>query len=214
MISLSQKLAKVGIEAGRRWRNLRMQTADPNNITLSRSPAEAGDEAEAPTEPLIPESMVVFGFAEGQIEGVEVSIPMFYLGEFKVTASTPNQVTLAPTGPLEQTQLEAIVQGKAKSWSLYELLPLDGHTPFIAAGSVPDNDNLFGRTDADLVKQSLQSAARMMGDAGATPEVLEELNKLRAETLESYLRNGTQAEQDDKPIEPLGQDRVSKEIRN
>lgn len=199
IVTLSQKLAKLGIEAGRRWRNLRMQAADPKSITLSQT-APAGADGNQPTIPLIPESMVVFGFAEGKIEGAEQMIPTFYLGEFKVTASTPNQVTIAPTGPLEPAQLDAIVQSKAKSWSLYELLPLDGHSPFVADGSVPDNDNLFGRMDDELVRKSLETAARIMGDAGASPAVLEELSNRRRETIENYVRNGTQAGQDDKPV--------------
>tara|TARA_R110002049_G_scaffold27321_2_gene94220 strand:- start:416329 stop:417825 length:1497 start_codon:yes stop_codon:yes gene_type:complete len=202
VVSLSQKLAKLGTEAGRRWRSLRMQNADPQGITLSRPPAKnVGDEPDAPsTLPLIPESMVVFGFAEGQVEGVELPIPMFYLGEFKVTASTPDQVTLTPTGPLEPAQLDAIGQNKAKLWSLYELLPLDGHEPFIAPGSTPDNDNLFGRIDDALVKRSLESAARMMGETGVSPGVQEKLAKEREETLRNYLRDGTQAGPDDPPL--------------
>ena len=204
VVSLSQKLAKLGIEAGRRWRNLRMQNADGSGITLVKPQAAAdtgdGDGAEPSNLPLIPESMVVYGFAEGPVEGVDVPIPVFYLGEFKVTASTPTQVTLTPTGKLEPAQDESIGQNKAKSWSLYELLPLDGHEPFIAAGSSPDNDNLFGRIDADLVKQSLTAAARMMGDAGASPEVLEQLSKAREETIKSYQRDGTQAGPDDPPL--------------
>ena len=204
VVSLSQKLAKLGIEAGRRWRNLRMQNADASGITLVQPQATADtaadDAAEASDLPLIPESMVVYGFAEGPVNGIDVPVPVFYLGEFKVTGSTPSQVTLVPTGKLEPAQDESIGQNKAKSWSLYELLPLDGHEPFIAGGSSPDNDNLFGRVDADLVKQSLISAARMMGDAGASPEVLEELGKAREETIKNYLRDGTQAGPDDPPL--------------
>jgi len=204
VVTLSQRLAKVGVEAGRRWRSLRMQNADQNAITLAQPPPVVppgdGDDAARPTVPLVPESMVVYGFAEGQVAGIDSPIPVFYLGEFKVTASTPNQVTLAPTAALEQAQVEAIAQNKARNWSLYELLPLDGHSPFVAAGSTPDNDNLFGRIDGDLVRQTLQAAARSMGEAGANPEVLANLQQRRTATLESYLRSGTQSEQDDPPI--------------
>ena len=204
VVSLAQKLAKVGGEAGRRWRSLRMQNTDGGVITLTAppppAPAPGAEAPEPPTTPLIPETMVVYGFAEGQMGEVEALVPTFYLGEFQVTTSTPTQVQLTPTGPLEAAQQDAISQNKARSWSLYELLPLDAHLPFIAAGSQPDNDNLFGRVDDEVVKKGLQTAARLLGASGASPELQAELAKQQAETLKNYLRNGTQAEQDDPPV--------------
>ncbi|MFK8112319.1 MAG: hypothetical protein AB8B91_08955 [Rubripirellula sp.] len=188
VVSLSQKLAKIGVEAGRRWRSLRMTNVANNNITLARvtdpgiagvDPPAADAEAEAPAA-LIDDGLVVYGFAEAQ-DAQQQLIPVFYLGEFRVTASTPTQVTITPTGPLEPGQLQKITGRQATSWSLYELLPLDGHQMFFAEGSQGGEDNFFGRVDDELVK-------RLLG------------NKVTPETLQSYLRDGSRATAEDPPL--------------
>ncbi len=195
VINLVQKLKQVGVEAGRRWRHLQMQNVANNNITLVRAqqdaavdgipgadPADPADDAAAagPPQPLLPESLVVYGFAE-QANTEQVLIPTFYLGEFRVVSSTPTQVTLTPTGPLEANQLQAISSRQARSWSLYELLPLDGHRAFVAEESVPTDENFFGRIDEELVRRLLE-------------------NKVTEATLQSYLRDGSRATQDDPPL--------------
>ncbi|MGB7325052.1 MAG: hypothetical protein WBD31_09280 [Rubripirellula sp.] len=187
---LSQRLSKLGIEAGRRWRNLQMKNVADNQITLVQPRPDTavegipGEEPAAPAAdqaPLIPVNLVVYGFGETPNAELQTLIPTFYLGEFRVTASTPNQITVTPTGPLEPAQLQAISSGKARSWSIYELLPLDGHSPFIAEGSVGSEDNYLGRVDDELVKS-------LIG------------NSVSPETLKNYLRDGTRATQDDPPL--------------
>jgi hypothetical protein len=100
-----------------------------------------------------------------------------------VTASTPNDVTLAPNGPLapEQIQLVQQAQQQGRTWTLYEMLPLDGHRPFIADGSVQTDDQYFGRVDEDLVRSLLGQG---------TTEA----------TIQNYLRDGGRATQDDPPL--------------
>ena len=178
---LSLKLAKLGRETGRRWRDLRMQGNNPQSITLVASAPQpvapvgvpGGDEPAAGPEPiqLPPAKSVVYGFAEGNVNNQ--ALPVFYLGEFKVTASGNNQVTIAPTVPLEPFQAQRIQNG-VRTWSLYELLPLDGHSPFIAEGSVDSAENIFGRVDDQLVKSLLQ-------------------NKVPAEVLNAYLNDGNRS---------------------
>lgn len=200
IVSLNQRLSKLGIEAGRRWRNLSLKSANQQIVLASQQqavpvvadapppvPVEGEDGADpaaaaaAPPEllPLVPEGLVVYGFAETPNEQ-QILIPTFYLGEFRVDSSTPSQVTMTPTGPLEQNQLQAINGRQATSWTLYELLPLDGHSPFIAEGSSSSDDNFFGRIDEDLVKKLLE-------------------NKVSPETLQSYLRDGERANEQDPP---------------
>ncbi|NND96731.1 MAG: hypothetical protein HKN47_05310 [Pirellulaceae bacterium] len=192
LLELSQKLANLGKEAGRRWRHLRLQNANNQSVILSAPPAAApppgvapaaGDDAAAAPPPpnLPPQNLVVYGFAEAPALGAAEPLPVFFLGEFRVTASAGNQITLAPTGKLEQGQLQRISDGQAPMWSLYEMLPLDGHVPFIAEGSLPDNDNIFGRIDDALVKQLLG-------------------NKIREATLQNYLRDGSRSNPDDVPL--------------
>ena len=190
LVELNQQLAKSDLEAGRRWRNLRLLNKSlpvelgaptQNNGGIDGVPSEpdAGAAPAADTD-LVPEEMIVYGFAE-KANDQQVLIPGEYLGEFRIAkdGSTPTKVTLIPTGKLEDNQLQAITSGRAKSWTLYELLPLDGHQPFIAEGSVPSDENILGRVDDALVKSLLPDA---------TPE-----------TLAAYLRDGSQADDDDPP---------------
>jgi hypothetical protein len=186
---LSRQLAKLGIEAGRSWRGLRMGDGNSNAVTLRKVvdeadlqlPGNEGDNAEAKL-PLVPEGLVVYGFAETIIDPQkQIPVPTFYLGEFRVTASSPDQLTLSPTATLETSQIQAINSGQARQWSLYELLPLDGHSPFIAEGSVPSEENYLGRIDEALVKQLLG-------------------NRVDPETLKKYLEDGRRATQDDPPL--------------
>jgi hypothetical protein len=184
---LSLELSKIGTEAGRRWRNLAMVSGDPSGqIVLRATPTTEAtgipgqppaDDADAPDTPLIPENLIVYGFGEGRFPDVDRPVPTAYLGEFRVTASQPDAVTITPTFPLEQNQADAIASGRAGSWSLYEMLPLDGHTPFIAEGSKPDDDNVLGRVNDELVNNILK---------GASPE-----------TRAAYLKDGQKGSPED-----------------
>jgi hypothetical protein len=186
---LSLELSNLGVEAGRRWRNLQMTGANPSGqVTLQKAnqqpavpgaaaPADPNNEPANQTEPLAPTGLVVYGFAEANFGEVDVPMPVRYLGEFKITASTANSVQLTPTAPLLPGQADLISRGQAQSWSLYEMLPLDGHEPFIAEGSVADDDNILGRVDDGLVNQILQNAD--------------------PETLQNYLRDGKRGAPED-----------------
>lgn len=192
VVPLSQELSKLGSEAGRRWRGLQMQNATADSVTLVRPqrPQVPGGEAPPPDAqalPLVPDGMVVYGFAELQQNG-SPPLPRFFLGEFQVVASDPNQVQLKPTGVLEPAQANAISSGEANRWSLYELLPLDGHQPFIAEGSVESDERVFGRVDDDLVRSLLE---REVQDP--------QLQQTFSDTLDEYLRDGTPADSDDPP---------------
>ena len=193
VLDLQSQLQGYALEAGRRWQNLRMQGNKLDAITLVTGAPPALPPGIAPPEPpaadaaapvaavpLIPQGLVVYGFAESPEPGLTAPIPTFFLGEFKVTASAPGQVTIVPVGALELPQQEAITGGKAQSWTLYELLPLDSHLPFIAPGSEPSDEAIFGRVDDELVK-------KMFGSS------------LRPDTLNEYLRAGGRAKPDDPP---------------
>lgn len=186
IISLSRQLAKMGMESGRRWRNLQLQGIAEQSITLTSAPQPAGlpGEATAGTAaaaiPLVPEGLVVYGFAETPNEQ-QLLVPSFYLGEFVVTASAPNSITIEPTAPLLEPQQQALQGGQAANWSLYELLPLDGHAMFIAPGSSASDDNFLGRVDDELVN-------KLLGD------------HVSPETLQKYLRDGSRSIESDPPL--------------
>lgn len=192
VLALQARLHKHSLEAGRRWQNLRVRgDASEQNITLVRPQPEAevapGMEDQAPQDdqpppddtPLVPEGLIVYGFAESRIDDYDFRVPTFYLGEFRVQSSTPTEVVLQATAPLEPPQNRAITSGEARNWSLYELLPLDGHQTFVAEGSEPTDQWLFGRVDEDRLRE-------LMG-------------RVREETLDEYLRDGSRALPDDPP---------------
>ncbi len=194
VLDMQSELQGYALDAGRRWPNLRMQSNNGGSIVLASvapqqelppgvEPAAADAQpaaAAAGAQTLIPQDMVVYGFAETPQPGITVPVPTFFLGEFRVTASAASQVTLTATGTLTGPQQQAITSGQAQSWSLYELLPLDGHAPFIAIGSEPADDALFGRVDEELVKRLLASGVSQT-------------------TIDDYLRDGARSKQDDPP---------------
>lgn len=236
VLELSRQLSKLGIEAGRRWRGLQMaNTNDVKTIQLRQPPAQAAaapgvpagaaapaPAPAAPAQPLIPVGLVVYGFSESLIQGANPPLPplpTFFLGEFQVTASTPTGATLTPTGPLEDNQSKRITEGQAGSWSVYELLPLDAHTPFIAEGSAADDDYIFGRVDENLIRGLLQwtpqdDAAlsdfkqRLKDAPQPDPEVVfneaEQKQYLdlsvRGKTFQDYQRDGSRSNTDDPPL--------------
>jgi hypothetical protein len=206
LLPMQIELQKLMTESGRVWRRLRTERAAEDGIVLRRAspqddllPEEALEPAEDPADaaapidvPLVPEGIVVYGFAErpqpqraaeeGELEQQTPQLlPTVYLGEFRVTASTPDSVTITPTLALEPTHAEMVFGGNVRSWSLYELLPTDGHEPFIAEGSRPDDDAIFGRIDEELVRRLLE-------------------NRVSEATLENYLRDGQRALPEDPPL--------------
>ena len=186
---LNHQLSKLSMEAGRRWRSMQQQSVDGETITLAPAPPEAaipgadgGDAATAAAQ-LPGEQLVLYAFAESD-NGQGTFIPTFYLGEFVVTASTPQSITIQPTAPLEEIQQQAIQDQQATRWSLYELLPLDGHEMFVAAGSVPSDDNVLGRVDEELIRG-------LFGD----PE-----SEQAKQSVDNYLRDGSRAIESDPPL--------------
>ncbi|MCD0460945.1 cytochrome b family protein [Roseiconus lacunae] len=190
--NVSLELSKIGTEAGRRWRSLQMANNNNGQITLRTTGNTAASgtapgiapgvdpTAEAPAEdagPLVPVGLVVYGFAEGSYPDLEATVPMAYLGEYKVIASTPEAVTITPTFALEPNQVNIISNGQARLWSLYEMLPLDGHAPFIAEGSRATDDNALGRVDDALINLLFKNA--------------------KPETRAAYLRDGTREAPED-----------------
>ena len=201
-------LTKVANETGRRWRGLQMTGNNLPNIQLNAAQDQApvdpavtatatGDDAAAapaPAQPLLPMNLIVYGFAERDIQvgTQQLNLPVEYLGEFAVTATSPTQVTIQPTSQLEPGQVQLIQSGTAAKWSLYELLPLDSHEPFLAEGSSASDDNMFGRPNPELIKQLLSR------------------QQIRPQTLQSYLYDGQRSTADDPAIDNLPKDFMAK----
>ncbi|MDB4331709.1 hypothetical protein OAA27_01420 [bacterium] len=212
VVELGIELSKVGIEAGRRWRNLRVQQINNAQVILKKEPENVGGvagipaneppvaPAAGPADPLVEVDMVVYGFGEVP-DAQQQMLPSVYLGEYRVTASTPDSVTLSPTSSLEITQryalqnLQNLVQNP--SWTLYELLPLDAHDPFIAAGSTESDDEYLGRVDSDLVKDLFTKASDLIKNPQSpqNPAL-----QTAIDSQKTYLEDGRRATDDDSPV--------------
>lgn len=192
LLELGAKLRGLNAEVGRVFRDMQVQDRNQNGVTLVKAgppqaqtpegmpgaPEPAADDAAAaPAGPLLPTGAIVYAFAENVLEQGGPAVPVFYLGEFEVQQAGPQTVTMAPTSPLEPGQLQAANQ--SPRWALYELMPTDSHEAFVAEGSEGDDEQIFGRVDADLVQ-------RLMANVPPAD-------------VQLYLRDGTQALPDDLP---------------
>lgn len=190
VLELQTKLRTLNAEVGRVFRDLEVRDRQGNSVVLGRAapqqppgldglPAEPPADAQnqpANTGPLVNEGAIVYGFAEGTVDAGGPTVPVFYLGEFKVTQSTPDTVTITPSAPLEPGQANAANQ--QPRWALYEMLPIDSHAAFMAEGSIEDDDQIFGRADEEMVR-------KLLG------------NNVPQKTIDDYLRDGTRARPDD-----------------
>ncbi len=196
VVPVQGELRRLTADRGRVWRRLDLISQDNGvyKLELSAATNPAADDLAAPdpaaapaAAPVdvgssLPANLVVYGFAE-ELDAQERPLPTFYLGEFTITQSQGSEVTLTPTLPLQQNQLDTIKTGGAQTWTLYELLPLDSHTAFAAQGSQPADDSIFGRMDEETLTNLLADI----------PE------PRREDVLRRYLRDGQRAEDSDPP---------------
>ncbi len=189
VVPVQGELRRLTADRGRVWRRLDLVSQDSGvyKFELTAGPAVAADDLAAPDPAAaavpvdagssLPANLVVYGFAE-ELDEQGRGLPNFYLGEFSVTQSQGSEVTLTPTLPLQQHQLEMIKTGGAQTWTLYELLPLDSHTAFAAQGSQPTDEAIFGRMDEETLTNLLADVPEPRRDA----------------ILRSYLLDGQRAD--------------------
>ncbi len=150
------------------------------------TPAAPAGAAPPPRQGLVlesfPQNMVVYAFAE-EADSSGRQIPVFYLGAFKVKEYQNLQLVVEPVSALEASQTAYIKDGKAATWTLYELLPLDGHEAYAAPGSKPTGEMQFGRMDKETIEKLFANIPDPDGR--------------RAKIIEQYLRDGQRANSDD-----------------
>lgn len=127
--------------------------------------------APKPTKPMFATDSVVYAFLEEPLAQGQGALPRYYVGEFKVSQSTPETVTIQAQGQLEQIQRQMLANSGNFTWTLYEVLPLDGHQPFLVEGSdkILPEDNIFGSVDANLVNQLFSNRNVIGNMLSATP---------------------------------------------
>lgn len=115
--------------------------------TEAASPADASATDPAPAEPAPLPAETPAGDGASAL-----TVPLVYLGEFRVTESTPGNVVVEPVTPLEPNQIKALTEESILA--LYETLPQDSHDAFLTKGSVPNEQSVFGTVDeAKLASQ-------------------------------------------------------------
>ena len=141
------------------------------------SPADANatDPAQTAVEPVAAEP--------GAAGGTGLSVPLVYLGEFRVTESTPGNVMVEPVTPLEPNQVKAL--NDESILALYETLPQDSHTAFLAKGATPSDQSVFGPADQAMLNSLFSSVppgrreallANYMRDGGVSTDNDAKLN--------------------------------------
>jgi hypothetical protein len=193
VLPVQGQLERLTIDRGRVWRQLGFVGSAENSVELvAQAPqAAASDLDDGTGQPpaaaapaggqgvSLPQDLVVYAFEE-KVDDLGYPLPVFYLGEYRVTKSDPatGAIGLQSTLPLH-TMHRARIEAGTSSWTLYEMLPIDSHQAFAAAGSEPNEETIFGRPDDEQIRQLLQGV----------PE----------STLSAYLRDGQKASDDDRP---------------
>ncbi len=190
---LASELNRMLLERGRTWRGAELLDAAPARMVVKLPTGESNTVPDVPApdgapaaaagrkvDPLTVES-VVYAFGED-----EQFIPRNYLGEFKVTTVTGQEIVLVPTGPLTTFQANNLT--KSRTWAIYEVMPVDSHTAFAQTGSESSEDELFGHMEKKEISDLLQ-----IDPALETLEITPATNVLqaiRARVLQSYLWDG------------------------
>lgn len=202
-VPITNELNRMLVERGRVWRNAVMSVAGQNEIALQLAPgavaaaaaaaAPAAADANAPAAGAAPavsdaglsKDTIVHAF--GEVADARGTLPSAYMGEYVVTESANGSVKLKPTGGLTAEQINAISQGTFRSWSVYELMPLDSHTAFAAEGSKAEDDAIFGRMDPAEIANLLGIDPAL---AQQEPTNLAPKDAIKARALQSYLNDG------------------------
>ncbi len=106
-------------------------------------------------------------------------LPSAYVGQFQVTAAAEDSVTVMPTLPLDQHQVERIRQAGEKSWTLYEIMPIDSH-------------EVFAGFSAEQVQAMLPEAL-----TGLSEKDPKDPKDKYAELIDQYVRDNAPARQGD-----------------
>ncbi len=203
VVPLQGELRRMTNDRGRVWRGVNLVGGDDSSgyqMELSAADNAASvDNLAADADPVLaalsseslPVNLVIYAFAEeivtdddtGGAGGNERPVPSYYLGEYTVTQSQDGAVTLQPTLPLLPSQTQAITNGAASSWTLYELLPLDSHRAFAARGSKETDEENFGHMDADTLNELFSN---IPGEDNRQQQV-----------IDAYLRDGSRADPND-----------------
>lgn len=130
LIGLTAAVEREQYDRGRIWTNCVVAPSpQTNSVTLTTFTPDPGAAADAPVKAnRMVDNMILFAFKEFEPAPGAAKIPGQYLGEFVTSGVAETSVTLTPTLPLDNNQVEGI--RAAGSWVLYEMMPVDSHEAF------------------------------------------------------------------------------------
>lgn len=219
LMPLLAELGRLSLERGRVWREVPWQSFANGELSIGVARSAAGVPPNAPAAAGIPTppgtaggeslapQMIVYIFGEGPDIDGRLS-PVFYLGEFFITASGADSSKLNPTINLNPAQLAALTSGQFRTLSIYELMPVDSHYAFAEPDSKRTADDIFGRMSPEIISKLLgiPLELREKSPSAMTPE-----EARKATTLNSYLLDGQTAPQGTQPEEIWQQIKFLKE---
>ena len=107
-------------------------------------------------EPLV--NAALFAGLDTNLEGRKriCTVPTVYLGEWAVTATAADSITMSPTLPLTPQQL-AVIDQQRGSWALLEMMPVDSHEDFSHGDLSEDQKRaLFAKLPDAVVREYLK----------------------------------------------------------
>lgn len=170
--SLREELGRTIVDRGRVWRGVVPQAFQNGTATvLTTPPPDPNLPPPPPKKNNIAVKTVLHAFREATTAD-GLTVPAAYIGEFEVTAATDTSVTLSASMPLSPDQVAAGGQPPV-TWALYETCPVDGHEWF-----------------AGLDQNAIQTLIPAL--PGVPPADYQKM-------IQSYVRDGQQAEDTDPP---------------
>lgn len=182
------KFARMVFDRGRVWRGCTPQGPPQGDGSFPVSTVPPGAADPATLDNQIESTMILYVFTEAEAPPeiglpAGTKIPQQYLGEFSAVSVTNTSVTLRPTLPLDNQQRQVLGRAGGQTWTLYETMPIDGHS--------------FFSTDPDAVSNLNENADIAPIFGNMDPDFLGKL--LPPGVLPSYLRDGKRAEPTDPP---------------
>ncbi|MFP6750038.1 MAG: hypothetical protein VB855_00035, partial [Pirellulaceae bacterium] len=186
-------LTRLLLDRGRVWRETKPQGVQANSVLVDTGFVPVGN------EPLQIENNAVFYiFKETLIavEGLDIAVPVKYLGEFHVNAVNGGVISLEPS-PITPPSIAAPHINDGSTWAIYEKVPVDGHRLFsetdifdseVVLGEDPAP--LFGKMDEGKITEAFQMAIQHSPDLQLQQQRLQD-------HVELYLGDGRQLLEDE-----------------
>lgn len=156
---LDHQLGMVTRTRGRVWRDARFVGGDPETLTVNLTiefPDPHGMETDA----------ILYAFEQGVAAPTGELGPQ-YLGEFKVVAVGPQQISVQPAVKFGERELARLQNANQRPWILYENMPADQHPNGrleIFAGATPEQ--LRRMLPAESVDEYIRHGSKWSLDDG------------------------------------------------